>query len=458
MKNAKVVLSRIAHYNRVKSFRSSAALILTTLILVVAAGTTLANAQTYNDLYNFDGTNGRDPGGILAQGRDANLYGSTYYGGTSDWGVVFKITPSGTLTVLDDVARSNGLTLGTDGSFYGTTFWGTIFKITKSGSLTTLYSFDGVIEAPPIQGAGGNFYGATFDTGNTSVPGTAYKITPSGSFTSLGLLPGRSASPLLQGMDGNFYGTTGGGGSSNHGTVFKITPKGIARFYSFDGAHGSHPWGSLVQGADGNFYGTTYDGGSYDCGVVFRLTPQRAITVLHNFCDPNSHDDGSTPYAGLLQATDGNFYGVTVAGGHKSTGVIFQIASAGSYSILFNFDITHGAQPWSVPMQHTNGKIYGLANYGGTSGDGVVYDFDMGLGPFVTLVSTTGKVGKTIEVLGQGFTGTTAVSFNGAAATFTVVSDTYLTAAVPSGMTAGFVTVTTPSGTLKSNKQFRVKP
>jgi hypothetical protein len=89
---------------------------------------------------------------------------------------------------------------------------------------------------------------------------------------------------------------------------------------------------------------------------------------------------------------------------------------------------------------------------------GVVYSFDLGLGPFVSLVSTLGKVGKTVEVLGQGFTGTTAVAFNGTAATFTAKSDTYLTTTVPSGATTGFVTVTTPSGTLTSNKQFRVKP
>ncbi|HXM19949.1 MAG TPA: IPT/TIG domain-containing protein [Terriglobales bacterium] len=104
------------------------------------------------------------------------------------------------------------------------------------------------------------------------------------------------------------------------------------------------------------------------------------------------------------------------------------------------------------------GKIYGMAGNGGTHKWGVVYSFDVGLGPFVSLVSTTGKVGITIEVLGQGFTGTTAVSFNGTAATFTVVSDTYLKTTVPSGATTGFVTVTTPGGTLTSNKEFRVKP
>jgi hypothetical protein len=74
-------------------------------------------------------------------------------------------------------------------------------------------------------------------------------------------------------------------------------------------------------------------------------------------------------------------------------------------------------------------------------------------------VSTSGNVGKTVEILGQGFTGTTAVSFNGtAAASFTVVSSTYLTAIVPGGAKTGSVTVVTPGGTLTSNKAFRVTP
>ena len=200
----------------------------------------------------------------------------------------------------------------------------------------------------------------------------------------------------------------------------------------------------MIQGNDGNFYGTAAGGGSYRQGVVFKLTPQGAITLLHEFADPNYLNDGQYPFAGLVQANDGNFYGVTYEGGTTGYGVIFQITPAGAYSILYNFDGTHGRYPESTPMQHTNGKIYGLTNIGGTNGAGVVYSFDMGLAPFVRLVSTTGKVGKTIEVLGQGFTGTTAVSFNGTAATFIVVSDTYLKATVPSGATTGFVTVTTP--------------
>ena len=109
-------------------------------------------------------------------------------------------------------------------------------------------------------------------------------------------------------------------------------------------------------------------------------------------------------------------------------------------------------------MQHTNGLLYGDTTDGGTYGLGVFYSFDVGLGPFVTFVRGSGIVGYKVQILGQGFTGTTAVFFNGIPAAFTVVSNTYLTATVPAGATTGFVKVTEPSGTLKSNKVFRVTP
>ena len=470
MTDPNIVLAKIAHSAQSKSSRANAALILTTLALMLAA-TTVATAQTYTVLYNFDGTHGSEPTGILAQGRDGNLYGTTFSGGTDGTGVVFRITPSGRPKVLyyfdgaDGSSPWAGLTLGTDGTLYGTTSYdgtngrGTIFKITPSGSLITLYSCGldcSSPGAPPIEAADGNFYG--------TASSTAYEITPSGSFASLGSLPGDSSAPLLQAKDGSFYGTALEGSSkclpdSDCGTVFKMMPTGIVTIvYDFNGKDGRAPMAPVIQGSDGNFFGTTDRGGSNNAGVVFKLTPEGSSTVQHNFGDPNYPNDGENPYAGLVQATDGNFYGATTRGGITNNGVIFQITPAGVYSILHNFDGAHGAFPWSTPAQHTNGKLYGTSGGGGTSGDGVVYTFDMGLPPFVSLESTTDKVGTSIKILGQGFTGATAVSFNGVPATFKVWADTYLAATVPSGATTGPVTVTTPTGTLTSNHEFRVRP
>jgi hypothetical protein len=129
-----------------------------------------------------------------------------------------------------------------------------------------------------------------------------------------------------------------------------------------------------------------------------------------------------------------------------------------SYAVLYNFGGTTGSLPEITLLQHTNGILYGLATFGGTYNSGTFYSLNVGLVQFVRLVSTSGVVGATVEILGQGFTGTKKVSFSGASAAFSVVSDTYLTATVPGGAKTGSVTVTTPSGTLKSNTKFRVTP
>jgi uncharacterized repeat protein (TIGR03803 family) len=141
--------------------------------------------------------------------------------------------------------------------------------------------------------------------------------------------------------------------------------------------------------------------------------------------------------------TDGSFYGTTGAGGTKNFGTLYKVNSTGTVTSLYNFcDPTCNGYSSITPLvQHTNGKFYGNTT-GNSNGGGVFFSLDTGLGPFVNLVTWKNKVGKTAEILGQGFTGTTAVSFNGTAATFTVVSDTYLTATIPNGATTGFVTVT----------------
>jgi uncharacterized repeat protein (TIGR03803 family) len=387
------------------------------------------------------------------------------YGGNKLSGVVFRINPSGTPTAFykfnhDASGGSSGLTLGQDGNFYGATwnvytYDGTIFRITPGGSLTVLYSFTGGTDgssplAPPIQGTDGSLYGTT-SCHSDSCQANAYRISTSGSFTLLAALPGSSAAPLIQATDGNFYGTsTSDDGTYRYGTVFKLTPQGVLTVvYKFDGAPVSGP---VIQGRDGNFYGTTQ-------GVVFKLTPRGSMTVLHTFGDPNYPNDGRNPFGGLVEATDGNFYGVTTYGGTNfEQGVIYRINSAGVYSVLYNFVEALGRQASSTPIQHTNGNIYGAAGMGGTNMDGVLYSLDLGLAPFVRLVSTSGKVGTPITILGQGFTGASSVSFNGTQATFKVWSDTYLKATVPSGATTGSVTVTTASGMLTSNQPFRVRP
>jgi len=458
------------------------------IILVFAFAATIASqSQTYTVLDNLGMTN-TDPlqpawMGVFAQGRDGNLYSTTQAGGQfisgHQYGTVFSMTPSGTVTVLHSFDNTNGgkpnsgLTLGTDGNFYGTTpsggiGWGTIFRITPAGTYTLMHSFDGFAEgttpnAPPVQGFDGNFYGVTGD-GNNSVFGTFYRMTLAGAVTILYTFDGTNRYPksLVLGADGNFYGTTTGT-STGLGTVFKMTPKGkITILHKFSGTDGSNPMGQLIQATDGNFYGTTKTGGSGLYGVAYKITPSGTFTVLHNFANDYQ---GSTAIAGLVQATDSNFYGMAFSNPGASSGLIYQLAPGGTYTILHEYLSKNkdGASPQTAMIQHTGGVLFGDTYAGGIGSFcacGVLFSLDMGLGPFVTFLPphSVGKVGKTIGLLGQGFTGATKVTFGGTSGSFSVVSDTYMTATVPSGAKSGPIRVATSSGTLTSNKTFHVTP
>jgi uncharacterized repeat protein (TIGR03803 family) len=160
----------------------------------------------------------------------------------------------------------------------------------------------------------------------------------------------------------------------------------------------------------------------------------------------------------LVLATDGNFYGMATGGSTNDDGTIYRMSPSGSLSVLFDFDSESGSQPYGTPLQHTSGMLYGATFAGGTYNNGTFYSLDVGLASFVSLVPSTRKVGQTVGILGQGFSGTTGVSFNGTPTNFTIESGTFLEATVPSGATTGPVTVTTPSGTLTSNTPFRLRP
>jgi uncharacterized repeat protein (TIGR03803 family) len=327
MKNEKIVPSTIAHSQRLKSFRTNVALVLTTLMLVVAA-TTGASAQTFKTIYSFcsqsNCTDGGNPYAGLVQATNGHFYGTTNEG-------------------------------------TGAYFEGTVFEITPSGGLTTLHTFSGAEGGGPYAG-------------------------------------------LVQATSGNFYGTTCFGGAHGYGSVFTITPSGkLTTLHSFDYTDGDNPYGALVQATNGDFYGTTYGGGANNVyGTVFKITPSGKLTTPHSL----DRTDGASPYAGLVQATNGDFYGTTDEGGANNYGTVFRLA--------------------------------------------------VGLGPFVKTQPTSGTVRAAVKILGTSLTGATGVTFNGTAAVFKVVSSSEITTAVPTGATTGTVEVTTPKGTLKSNVAFRV--
>lgn len=179
------------------------------------------------------------------------------------------------------------------------------------------------------------------------------------------------------------------------------------------------------------------------------------VSTLYSFSGyPN---DGANADSSLTEGTDGNLYGITTSGGVHALGTIYQIAASGQYKLLYSFVGVVGSSPGAPLLQHTNGSFYGTAFHGGQNKQGSLYSLDMGLGPFAALVRYSGRIGQPVQILGQGFTGSTAVTINGTAATsFKVVSDTYMTAVVPTGATTGPVVVTTPTGTLTSNRNFRI--
>jgi uncharacterized repeat protein (TIGR03803 family) len=454
-------------------------------MLALAAFASFVSAQTYTVLYNF-GTKSGDPVGpqlsTIAQGRDGSMY-STAPGATGAGydGTVFRITPAGGLTVLhsftgpDGFFPYGGVALGTDGNFYGTTSaadetvgssLGTVFKMTPGGALTTLYRFQGGSDgsdphARPLQAMDGNYYGTAplGGGGSNGGYGSVFRITPSGAYMKLhGFAPpGQPMAPLVEGMDGKVYGVS-------QNLIFTITESGeFQKLFDFNlnPQDGLYPNGPLVEGSDGNFYGTTYKGGANNEGVVFKITRAGIVTVLHNF--PTASGDGVFPLGGLVQASDGNFYGTTSGVNSGQCGTIFRISPNGAFATAYNaFSVIRGCYPWVTLIQHTNGLLYGDTIEGGTGGsaigDGVFFSFDAHLPQFVSLLPGASRVGQTVGIFGQGFTGASAVSFNGTPAQFTVVSDTYLTAPVPSGATTGFVSVTTASGTLNSNRKFQIRP
>jgi uncharacterized repeat protein (TIGR03803 family) len=470
------------------------------VLLFCVAATLASQAQSFKVLATFPGTDstfGAQPNGLLAQGFDGNLYGTTVYGGdTGGFGNVYRITRGGTLTSIysfctggncpDGKYPSGGLVLGADGNFYGTTAsggsscdqsLGTVFKITPQGGLTTLHSFqstDGFSPSGLVQASDGNVYGtATYGgsgtTGCNGGGGTVFRITPEGEFTVLhsfclqsACADGEGPRELVEGSDGNLYGHTASGGVDGSGTLFRITPAGaLTTFYSFDDTDGS-PFTALVEaGNSGDFYGATADGGNPTYGMFFKVTEAGDLTTIYSFCSQTNCADGYLT-SGFTQGTDGNFYGANLLGGSteeclQGCGTLFEITPTGTLTTLHTFctgECLEGAWPSGGLLQATDGKFYGTTSLGYET----IFRLSTGLAPFVKLLRNSGKEGACVNLLGQGFEGTTGVFLNGTPVSFTVDSDTHISGHVPVGATSGYVTVDTPSGTLTSNVVFQVTP
>ena len=395
--------------------------------LTVSAGSALAETVLHSFSGTLVGIKISNDGAIpleLIQGSDGNFYGISSAGGANSQGTLFKVTPSGVESVVyafgtgqaGDGDGPNSLIQGADGSFYGTTFvggssaeGGTVYRISPSGSETVLYAFegytnpnDGIGPLSLVQGGDGNLYGITscgseVNTETCITGGIFFKVTMQGAETVLhsfgsGTDGTQPSGNVLLAKDGRFYGTTSAGGAYGGGVVFSISTTGAETvLYSFGASatDGVSP-NALVQGSDGNFYGTTTGGGQFASGSFFKVTPAGAETILYSFLGASETIASPAGLSGgILQASDGNFYGTSIYGGEYSSGAVFSIDATGSETIVYSFsgctnmpdtaplcginNSVDGAYPAAGLIQASDGNLYGTTRYGGSSLSGTVF-------------------------------------------------------------------------------------
>jgi uncharacterized repeat protein (TIGR03803 family) len=366
-----------------------------------------AEAQTFTVLHDFTG----NPDGASAQAglvRDAsgNIYGTTANGGASNDGAVFKIDRSGTETVLyaftgspDGALPLAGLIRDTTGNLYGTTYYGgtynygTVFKVDSTGTESVLYSFRGMPDAQyPYAGlhqdAAGNLYGTT-NAGGAFNRGAVFKVDSSGAVRVLYSFDGTDGSTPFAGLisdkSGNLYGTSLDGGPYASGNVFKLTRSSggwtESILYTFTGGrNGKYPYAGVILDSSGNVYGTTNRGGAHGGGTVFELKPSTKgawnINVLYSFTGNN---DGGIPQGGVIFDKSGNLYGTGSGGGYYQEGVVFKLnppQEKGRWkeSVLYDFTGgTDGASPVAGVIRDSKGDLYGTTPSGGSGGFGTVW-------------------------------------------------------------------------------------
>jgi len=400
-------------------------------ILTCIAISTQAQAQTFTLLHAFRGGDGdgQNPGdgALILDGR-GNLFGTTMLGGSGacdgGCGTVYRVAPSGKTALLYAFTGTNGdgkypdgaLARDAEGNFYGTTYGGgtsgsacngygcgTVFKLDTSGHETVLYNFSGGVDgATPysalVLDSAGNLYGTTQD-GGTYGWGTVYKVDSSGNETVLHSFDGPNGdggdafAGLTMDSAGNLYSTTQGGGvfdahclpglAVGCGTIFKITTAGDETvLYKFTGHQdGNTPFAGVLRDGQGNLYGTSQPEGSNPpfWGAVYKLEPSGKFIVLHDF---SGGAGGADPLANVIADSQGNLYGTTSAGGSGGCnyylgggcGTIFKLSRTGQFSILYNFMGTpDGADVSSALVMDAKGNLYGAASWYGPNNEGSVF-------------------------------------------------------------------------------------
>ena len=369
------------------------------VLLTCTPPAALAGDGGFQVLHHFTGGaggTGSSPYGTLVQAPDGKFYGTTISGGKSHWGTVYRVSKGGKLSVVKSFSKKTpegngpdaGLVLANDGNFYGTNlggggegYAGTVFKVTPDGEVTLVHAFaietEGFSPATAlVQGSDGQLYGTTDYAPGYGCCGTAFRVSLDGVFEMLHIFgPGEAGYPreLVEGSDGNFYGTAPERGPQGIGSAFRMTPTGeVTVVHSFAGPEGAAPRAALMQATDGYFYGTASGGGDFNQGTVFRMTPAGSVKLLHSF--EGGTAEGSYPYAALIQAQDGNFYGTTWTGGSGTEcGTVFRISPGGNFRTLHRFTQVDGCRPVGGLVQADDGLLYGTTVGGGDFNCGTVF-------------------------------------------------------------------------------------
>lgn len=299
--------------------------------------------------YSFSQTDGAKPLFTnLIQTTDGTLYGMTYLGGVYNFGVLFQYNPT-TLTYnkkLDFDSISGSKPLGSllqanDGIIYGMAYKG---GVNDKG---VLFQYN------PITST----YSKKFDFG------AANGCYPHGS--------------LIQATDGTFYGLTVQGGTNDFGVLFQYNPTTniYTKKFDFDSIHGSYPIGSLVQVSDSILYGYTTQGGANNMGVLFQYNI--STNTYTSKLDFAGTTNGNSPLGFLIKANDATLYGMTNRGGTNDKGVLFQYnPTTAIYTKKLDFDSVNGSYPYGSLLQASDGNIYGMTSQGGVNDMGVLFQYN----------------------------------------------------------------------------------
>ncbi len=456
----------------------------------------------------------------LTLGSDGNFYGTCFTNPGGNGGV-FKLTPAGVFTDLHDFTGADGDTepvygpvQATDGNFYGTTGFypfscGNIYKLTAAGVYTNLHTFSGSDCGPAsslFQASDGNLYGTLYACAlNSGIgAGCVYKISTAGVFKEIyGFASSTGQNPctgVIQGKNGNLYGATNQGAANNSGNIYKLTTAGVyTDLHDFNnttdascGDNVGRTTVNLLQVTDGTFYGVNGINGPNGAGSIYKLTSANLFTA---FLFPSPPPvDGNAPLSTLIQNTNGLVYGTTASGGPTSCspcqGVFFSVATGDAAFVSLEPTQKTAIVGAKVGMFGQGFSSSSVVKFGGVASASVTLSGTTYLTakvpagaltgtvtvttgsttltspqtfkvrPKITSFSpTSGTTGTLVTINGSGLIQATSVKFGTVkATTFTVVSDSEVTADVPSGLAAGTVTIsiTTPGGTANSPTKFTV--